>query len=161
MSAGFSDVLKRSVVSGSITALLSLAVASLLSKKESGDADGAVNAVSHIAWGGRPEQYASRGGLNTLVGAALHHGASIFWAIGFETLFGRRARQQKSVAVLGGIATAATAYVVDYHVVSNRFKPGFEARLSGASMFLVYAALAAGLTASVWRWDQRDLPTIK
>jgi hypothetical protein len=153
MSEKLIEILKRSLVSGSITALISLAVACLLSKKENDDAAGVVNAVSHIAWGGTPQRQAARSGVNTIVGAALHHGASIFWAIGFETVFGRRARQQKSIAVLGGAATAAAAYVVDYHLVSKRFQPGFEARLSGTSMFLVYAALAAGLAASVWEQD--------
>jgi hypothetical protein len=39
-------------------------------------------------------------------------------------------------------ATATLAYAVDYHVVPKRLTPGFEAHLSGRSMFYVYAAFA-------------------
>jgi len=45
----------------------------------------------------------------------------------------------------GAAKTAAIAYFTDYYVVSKRFQPGFEAYLSPASMFAVYAALAAGI----------------
>jgi len=86
--------------------------------------------------------------VNTAVGFALHHGASIFWALGFEALFGRRAERSVPDALVGGAATAVTAYVVDYHVVPERFVPGFEARLEGGSLFYVYAALALGLAAA-------------
>ena len=138
------QIVRRSLVSGSIASLLSIAMAAAIARRQRGDADGAVNAISHIAWGGSPERHASRPGLNTVVGAALHHGASIFWALMFEGLFGNRARQDRNAAAAGAAVTAATAYVVDYHVVPRRFQPGFEARMSRPSMFFVYAALGAG-----------------
>lgn len=39
------------------------------------------------------------------------------------------------------------AYITDYHIVSDRFKPGFEAHLSNRSLFMIYTALAIGLAA--------------
>lgn len=154
------QALRRSVFSGSVAGLASLGVAMALSRRETGDADGVVNAVSHIAWGGTPRKQAARPGTNTVVGALLHHGASIFWAFFYERFCGEAARRNGGAAVTGAAAVAATAYVVDYHVVPKRFQPGFEARLSGRSMFLVYAALGAGLAlASAMR--QKGFTTIK
>lgn len=141
----------RALVSGTVAALASGAVAAWCGHKQRGHAAGPINAVSHIAWGGSAEKQAKRDGRNTAVGFLLHHGASIFWALGFETAFGRRAERSVPEALLGGAATATTAYVVDYHVVPYRFVPGFEARLKDRSLFYVYAALALGLAATA-RW---------
>ena len=47
--------------------------------------------------------------------------------------------------VLGGPAIAALAYLTDYYVVPKRLTPGFEERLSGRSMFGIYALLGATL----------------
>lgn len=53
-------------------------------------------------------------------------------------------------ALLGGAATAALAYLTDYHVVPRRLTPGVEKRLTGRSLFLVFGALAVGLSAGAW-----------
>jgi hypothetical protein len=45
------------------------------------------------------------------------------------------------------LVVAATAYVVDYHVVPRRLTPGFELRLRGAAFAGVFATLALGLAA--------------
>jgi hypothetical protein len=70
----------------------------------------------------------------------------------FEALLARRrrtdctrAKPTQAIAYAG--ATAAIAYAIDCHAVPKRLTPGFEAHLSGRSMFYVYAALAAGLAA--------------
>jgi hypothetical protein len=82
-----------------------------------------------------------------LLGFGIHTAASVWWALFFEGLFGRRARRSTRDALLGGSLVAASAYLVDYHLVSRRFQPGFEAHLSPWSMLAVYAALAAGFAA--------------
>jgi hypothetical protein len=154
------EALRRGLFSGSVAGLLSLATALVLSRRETGDADGVVNAVSHIAWGGTPLKQAARPGLNTVVGTLLHQGASIFWAFFYERFGGTTARHNSGAAMKAAATTAVVAYVVDYHVVPKRFQPGFEARLSGPSMFAVYAAFATGFwVASVLR--QKGLTTIK
>jgi hypothetical protein len=82
----------------------------------------------------------------TLAGATLNAAAITSWAAVYELGFGRAARRGNvSRALLGGVATAAVAYVVDYYVVPRRLTPGFEKRLSSTSMFAAYAALAASL----------------
>ena len=115
---------------------------------ESGNAAAPVNAISHIAWG---EQAARREAASlkyTGVGSALNAGAMVSWAAFHHRLFKPRERETGLLgSVMRGAATAGIAYVVDYHVVPKRLTPGFEKRLSNWSVFIVYAALAAGLAA--------------
>ncbi len=106
-----------------------------------------MHAVSHIAWGDDPKSHTGKHPHNAVIGAALHHGACVFWATFFEAFFGKQAERSTAAALAGGATIATAAYVTDYHVVSERFKPGFEAHLSNRSLFLVYASLAIGLAA--------------
>ena len=133
------------LISGSAAGVLSHLASSLCSRMEQGRSELPMHAVSHIAWNDAPESHTGRTVHNLVIGSALHHGASIFWATFFEALFGRRAERSTSAALAGGATIAAAAYVTDYHVVSDRFKPGFEAYLSNRSIFWIYAALALGL----------------
>jgi hypothetical protein len=112
----------------------------LCSRIENRRARRSMNAVAHIYDGGRPSGR-DRGGRNTAVGLAIHTAASIWWGFFFEALPEKYRRRA------GAPAVAGLAYLVDYHVVHRRFRPGFEAHLSPASLFVVYAALAAGFCA--------------
>jgi hypothetical protein len=111
--------------------------AALCSRVENRHAARPMNAVAHIYDGGPPPAR-DRGGRNTLFGLTLHTGASVWWALFFEAL-PRGLRDER-----GALAVAGLAYVVDYHVVHRRFRPGFEKHLSGPSLFAIYAALAGG-----------------
>jgi hypothetical protein len=133
------------VISGVAGGLLSHLAGAAWSRAERGRSDLAMHAVSHIAWGDDPESHKGRHTHNFLIGTALHHGASMFWAAFFETFFGRDAERSTASALVGGASIAAGAYITDYHVVSDRFKPGFEAHLSNRALFSIYAALAVGL----------------
>jgi hypothetical protein len=135
------------LISGAAGGLVSHLVAAVCSKIERGRSDLPMHAVSHIAWGDAPESHHGRHAHNYVVGTALHHGASLFWAPFFETLFGRVAERSSAAAAVGGATIAAAAYVTDYHVVSDRFKPGFDAHLSNRALFLIYVGLAAGFAA--------------
>ncbi len=133
------------LISGAVGGVLSHLVASVCSRKEQGRSELPMHAVSHIVWGDEPEDHRGHHPHNALVGSVLHHGACVFWAVFFEALFGRRAEASTPAAIAGGAAVSVAAYVTDYHVVSKRFRPGFEAYLSNRSMLAVYAALAVGL----------------
>ena len=135
------------LISGAAGGLLSHLAAAAGGRIERGNAALPMHAVSHIAWGDDPKSHTGRHPHNAVIGAALHHGASVFWATFFEALFGRDAERSSAAALAGGATIATAAYVTDYHVVSDRFKPGFEAHLSNRSLFLIYAGLAAGLAA--------------
>ena len=135
------------VISGLAGGILSEVASALHGRAERGRSDLPMHAVSHIAWGDEPESHTGRHTHNYVIGTALHHGASIFWATFFEALFGRVAERSTGSALVGGATIAAAAYVTDYHVVSDRFKPGFDAHLSNRALFSIYAALAIGLAA--------------
>ena len=135
------------LISGLAGGVLSHAAVALRSRAEQGRTDVAMHSVSHIAWGDAPEDHRGDAPHNWAIGTALHHGACVFWATFFEGLFGRQAERSTGAALVGGATIAAAAYVTDYHVVSERFKPGFDAHLSNRSLFLVYASLAIGLAA--------------
>ena len=136
------------VISGLAGGILSEVASALHGRAERGRSDLPMHAVSHIAWGDEPESHKGRHTHNYVIGTALHHGASIFWATFFEALFGRVAERSTGSALVGGATIAAAAYVTDYHVVSDRFKPGFDAHLSNGALFSIYAGLALGLAAA-------------
>lgn len=135
------------LVSGTAAGLASHIAAAAASRAERGRSDIAMSAVSHIAWNDDPESHTGRHAYNWAIGAGLHHGASMFWATFFETFFGKRAERSASAAFVGGATIAAAAYITDYHVVSDRYRPGFEAHLSDRALLLIYSALAVGLAA--------------
>jgi len=99
----------------------------------------------HIVDGGAPPAHDGDGMRNTILGFGIHTAASVWWAL-FHELALSDQRRPRPLAT--GAAISAIAYVVDYYVVSNRFRPGFEAHLSPRGMFAVYAALAAGFALS-------------
>jgi hypothetical protein len=142
------NLVRNAVMSGTSGALLSFVAAAVCSRIETGCALPALHAVSHIAWNDRPESHHGRKPHNLLIGHALHHGASIFWAGFFETFFGRVAERSSTAAAIGGATIATAAFVTDYHVVARRFTPGFEGHVGNRSLFAIYAALAAGLALS-------------
>lgn len=82
---------------------------------------------------------------HTLVGYAIHHACSVFWACGYEALMATRRPPAPEV---GAGAVALVAYVVDYHLIPERLTPGFEGHLRKRDMLATYVAFAAGLAAA-------------
>lgn len=140
------DAVRRAAVTGAVAAGTTTLSIALAGRRDSGSAVAPINATSHIAWGesaGRVEKIDAK---HTLVGAALNVGACMFWATFFERWFGRAvARGDIGKAMLGGAAVAATAYVIDYHVVPKRLTPGWESRISPRSLATTYAVFALTL----------------
>lgn len=136
---------KKILTSGILGALASAAAAAVASRVENGHAARPMNAIVHIYDGGEPPQHDGRYGRNTLLGLGIHTAASVWWAAFLEAALAAQPRPQRlaTASVLSAIA-----YVVDYYVVSKRFRPGFETCLSPRAMFAVYAALAAGFAFS-------------
>ena len=70
----------------------------------------------------------------------------MFWAWCFERLFGKQRRAYALPTLIAESATtSALAYVVDYTITPKRLTPGYELRLSGKALVVVYAAFAAEL----------------
>ncbi|HEU4855573.1 MAG TPA: hypothetical protein VFS89_09900 [Nitrosospira sp.] len=156
------SVLSRAVKSGTISGLATAAVASLAGKRETGSYAAPLNATSHIIWGDRAAKQDQASVKYTLTGFLLNHGSAIFWASFYEKLAAGRdnGRREGRVASPGAAdrphvmhplcraaAVATAAYVIDYHAIPKRFTPGFEKRLSGKSMAVIFFTLAAGLAA--------------
>jgi hypothetical protein len=131
----------RIVAAGLAGALASAAAATLASRLQNGHAARPLNAIAHIYDGGEPPPHDGRNGRNTALGFGIHTAASIWWAVFHEAALAMQRRPRPAATAS---AVAAIAYVVDYYVVSRRFRPGFEHYLSPSAMFTVYAALAAG-----------------
>ena len=129
--------LPRVLLSGSLASIASALAGAACSHIENRHPARPLNAVAHLYDGGAPPAR-DRGGRNTTLGFAIHTAASVWWAIAFELL------PEERKHALGPAAIAGLAYMVDYHVVHRRFRPGFEAHLSPQSLLAVYAALALG-----------------
>lgn len=134
------------LVRGSAANFASLAALAACSRKETGSALAGINAVSHWAWGDADARRNGFSWKHTMIGGLTNEAASIFWAFCLERLFASR-RRHVSVPRLFGEATAmsALACAVDYGITPKRLTPGYELRLSKASLFVVYVAFAAGL----------------
>jgi hypothetical protein len=137
--------LSRIFCTGLAGAAASALAAVAFSRAENGHGRRPLNAIAHIYDGGHPLAHDGDGGRNTALGAAIHAGASIWWATFYEAALSTQDRPRRWSTACG---LSAIAYVVDYFVVGRRFRPGFEHYLSPRAMFAVYAALAAGYALS-------------
>lgn len=119
------------------------AAAAILGQLENGSAAAPINAVSHILWGEEADmdEVDAR---HTAIGLALNAAAITSWASVHEAAL-PRVRPFISRALLTASATAAVAYITDYHLVPKRFTPGFERQLSSKALLGVYAVLAIAL----------------
>jgi hypothetical protein len=140
------QTLGDAAVSGTISGAATAAAAAACGARDSGSAVAAINAVSHILWGSEASNVRVADAKHTASGLVLNEGAGILWAAVYERLFGNAAERGDVAKAFGGAgAVAALAYVVDYHVVPKRLTPGWEERVSGRSLALIYAALALSL----------------
>lgn len=137
------DLFIRTQVVGATT---SGAVA-LCGQIEDGDAVSPLNAISHIAFGDDAYDQREASLKYTATGVALNQVAVGSWVLLYELLFGRaRRRGDLRTALIGGSFVAALAYLVDYHAVPERLKPGFERHLMPKSLLFIYATLALALS---------------
>jgi hypothetical protein len=145
------DALRDALVSGSVASIASTAALLLFGEKEIGDPAAPLNGPSQWIWG-RHAKY--RNGFtvrHTVVGYAIHHAASIFWALFYE-------KARRGPALRDAAITSAVASAVDFRLTPPRLRPGFEKRLSQPALVAVYAAFALGLAAASLWTAQRSRP---
>ncbi|MFM0125328.1 hypothetical protein P0D73_41780 [Paraburkholderia sp. RL18-101-BIB-B] len=143
--------LGRAIGSGSVAGSVSAAIAAARAPGEGATPYAPLNAVTHCFWPRRALAETSFSPRYTLTGLAIHHAAAMFWGLLFESMLMRRqreARRRPAAVVAAAGATAAVAYLVDYHAVPKRLTPGFEAHLSRRSLFYIYAGFAVGFAAA-------------
>lgn len=157
------SLLTRALASGTVSGLATSAVAALAGKRETASYAAPVNATSHILWGDEAARHDSASLKYTASGFLLNHMAAVMWAAVYEKWVApavsrwsvTRPALAPLAATAGGLAVAAGAYVTDYYLVPRRFTPGYEKRLSGQSLALIYGALALGLAATTLLTDRR------
>ncbi len=140
------QAVREGVFAGTVASLASTAALALAGRRDNGHAAAPVNAISHWVWD-RPALRENRLDLrHTLTGYLVHHGASVFWATLHARAWGSKAQARKpGPAIAGASVAAAVACFVDMRLTPRRLTPGFEHRLSPASMTAVYACFALGL----------------
>ena len=149
------SLLARAMTSGTVSALAVSAAAALAGKRETRSYAAPINATSHILWGDEAARHDGVSLKYTASGFLLNHLAAVMWAAVHEKWVGpalsRWFNQRPALAPLapaaGAAVVAAGAYVTDYYLVPKRFTPGYEKRLSGKSLAVIYGALTLGLAA--------------
>jgi hypothetical protein len=151
------QAIRDGAISGSVASAASTAVLSARGEQENGTPYAPTNAISHWVWGGKAMRRDGPSTRYTLLGYAIHHASSMFWAAFYEKYFGRKAEAKEIVPSLaGGLGVAAVACFVDYKLTPQRLQPGFEQRLSGKSLALVYGAFGLALAArGLLAYDER------
>ncbi len=144
MGTWISDTISTGAVA---TASTTTALA-VLGQLENGDPVSTINAVSHMLWGDEAAETDALDVEHTLAGIGLNAAAVTSWAGVHELFMPREGGPSVSRALLAGAATAAAAYITDYHVVPERLTPGFEKRLSRPALLGVFATLALSLAAA-------------
>lgn len=155
-NAQSNSLLTRALVSGTVSGLATSAIAALAGRRETASYAAPINATSHILWGDEAASHNDTSLKYTASGFLLNHLAALMWAAVYEKWVAPAVSRWSSprpalaplVAATGGAAVAAGAYITDYYLVPKRFTPGYEKRLSGQSLALIYGALALGLAAS-------------
>jgi len=136
----------RAVVSGSTASVLSTIALASCGARDCRSAFAPVNAVSHWLWRDAALHQQQPSLRYTLTGYVIHHSMSIFWGIAYEALlYPHRRGGPRWHPYAAGLGVAATACLVDLKATPRRLTPGFERRLSGRSLALVYAAFGIGL----------------
>jgi len=152
------QALREGTVAGTTAGLLSTLVLAALGRRQCGSPVAPINAVSHWLWGDESLHENRWTVRHTLPGLLTQHAAAILWAALYSLVRGhRKEAKELPAAIAGGIATSATAYVVDYTITPRRLTPGYEHRLDGKGMLAVYAALAVGFAAGALAMRGRDL----
>jgi hypothetical protein len=139
--------LREGAISGSVASVLSAAFLALAGHRECRHHPAApVNAISHWIWDEPAFRADGASARHTLAGYAIHHAASVWWGVWHAKAWGTRAAAKRPLpALAGAAAAAAVACFVDYRMTPERLRPGFEHRLSTASLLGVYASFALGL----------------
>ena len=140
------QTLKNGLVRSQLVALSAAAAVALVGYLENGDGIAPLNTVSHIAYGDEGFEHPELSLKYTGTALALNQFSVVGWGLLHEWLFGRaRDEGRWKVSLVGGALVSALAYVVDFKLAPERYKPGFERLLSSRGLLAVYVMLALAL----------------
>lgn len=137
--------IRRAILTGSVSGLLMSAVIAGASRLATGRSATGLNAISHMLWGRRVSRKTQWTFRHTGTGLALNQLACLFWAGCYEAMLDDPRRSRPSRQAIDAITISAIAYLVDYHLVPQRFTPGFELKFSRRWFPVLYAGLASSL----------------
>ncbi len=146
-------ILAAGIKTGGALALTTSLAVMTSSKRDTGDAWSAVNAICHIADGDDVSQPGGFRWRESILGLGINALAMTAWGLLYESAL--LLTKHKSTVVTGA-AASTSAYVIDYHIVPDRFKPGIEKRMSVQGVLLAYAVLALTLAATPLWNDYQD-----
>ncbi len=140
------QTLRDGAVRSQLVAISAAAAVAVMGQLENRDGLAAINTVSHIAWGDEGLEQSELSLKYTGAALVLNQVSVTSWALLHEWIFGRARDQGKwGVSLAGGFLVSALAYVVDFKLAPQRYKPGFETKLSNRGLFAVYVLLALAL----------------
>lgn len=144
------SILPRVLVSAALSSLTTVALASTLGRLSGRSPAEPMNAVgSHVA--GQHASYRTSFSLqSTLPGVLINLGGCLFWSNVMEWWVRQQPLAGSRDALRRGAVAAALAYLVDYHGIPRRLRPGYERKLSRAQLLLVYSSLALALPLRAW-----------
>ena len=131
---------RKTLVSGTVAGLLSLAALAVLGRRELSCAAAPVNAPSHWVWGDDALTQRRWSWRYSGLGIVIHQASSVWWA-----WLHHRRHPSPHGPLHDAVVTTAAAAVVDLALTPKRFTPGFERHLSPLGLALVYGAFAVGL----------------
>ena len=140
------DALKNAAASGTAASVVSTLVVTSCGQREIGDLARPINGPSQWLWGRHAAYVRGPSVRHTVVGYAIHHTMSLFWAAFFERF--RPRGNEPTATVVAAAATATMAYIADFKVVPPRLSPGFETGLSRRCVIAAYVAFAGALAAT-------------
>lgn len=140
------SIVRKSALPAAVATATTTAAVTALTKLNDGSAAAGLNSVSHILWGDKAAQQDDASAKYTLVGGALNSAAVGSWAAAHELLVEQfKVPRRLMPMLLTASIVSGVAYVTDYFVVPKRLTPGFEKRINGRGLAIVYGALAIGL----------------
>lgn len=140
------ETARNSWLPGLLGGTAATATVAMRCRRDGGSGWAPINATSHVLYGPRAAHASGATWAQTVPGLIINLGAGLWWALVFETLFGRQIERRGATgAVLGGATTGALAYLLDYRLLPRRLSPGWELSVSRRSVGMGLAALGAGL----------------
>ncbi|MEF8701319.1 MAG: hypothetical protein V5B33_18805 [Candidatus Accumulibacter sp. UW20] len=146
---------KKAVIVGSLASLTSMAGLAFFGRRENGTLWATLNAPSHWLWGKQALRQDGASLRYTACGVLIHHLSSGFWAL-VQARLPSDDRHAFPQRLRNATVTTAVAAVVDLALVPQRLTPGFQQRLSPASLTVVYVLFAVGLMAGGYLADRQS-----
>jgi len=139
-------LLQKTRETGTIAGVATTVTAVLCGMIEENKPLAPLNAVSHIVWGETAAHQDNLSAKFTATGLALNTIAVTLWAGVFEWIQSRAVEKPDlTQSLINGAAVSGLAFMTDYYLVPKRLTPGFEKRLSNASLLAIYSTLALDL----------------